>query len=148
VLSALALLLRPRILAWAATRRAGSQGAPHRVPASTLTVATGLLLGILVTLCSVGAGAIGATVLLLLYPRLPLVRIVASDIAHAVPLTLLAGAGHWMLGGTDWPLLAALLLGSVPAVILGSLLSHRVPEAALRLLLAAVLLATGARLLA
>jgi uncharacterized membrane protein YfcA len=142
VLSGLSLLLRARLLAWT-RRRAGGR----RVPTAALTIATGWLLGVLVTLSSVGAGAIGATVLLMLYPGLPLVRIVASDIAHAVPLTLLAGAGHVLLGGTDWALLGALLIGSVPAVILGSALSHRMPERALRLLLAAVLLVTGARLL-
>jgi len=141
VLSALSLLFRARILAWSAGRRDR-----RRIPAAPLTIATGLLLGVLVTLCSVGAGAIGATVLLMLYPGLPLVRIVASDIAHAVPLTLLAGVGHVLLGGTDWGLLGALLIGSVPAVILGSVLSHRMPERALRLLLAVVLLVTGARL--
>ncbi len=89
----------------------------------------------LVTLCSVGAGAIGATVLLMRYPGLPLVRIVASDIAHAVPLTLLAGVTHVLLGGRDLGLLSALLIGSVPAVVLGGVLSHRMPQRAPRLLL-------------
>ncbi len=76
------------------------------------TVVTGAVLGVLVSISSVGAGAVGVTVLLLLYPRLPMATIVGSDIAHAVPLTLVAGAGHWMLGSVDWGLMGVLLMGS------------------------------------
>ncbi len=111
------------------------------------TVATGAVLGCLVTLTSVGAGALGMTMLILLYPRSPVVRLVGSDIAHAVPLTLLAGFGHWFLGDVNFGLVGSLLLGSVPGVILGSLLSFRLPELLLRLLLAAVLLVAASQLL-
>ncbi|OZA11398.1 MAG: hypothetical protein B7Y02_08845, partial [Rhodobacterales bacterium 17-64-5] len=104
-----------------------------------LTVLTGVVLGVLVTTTSVGAGAIGVTVLLILYPRLPTLRIVGSDIAHAVPLTLISGLGHWYMGDVDWMLLVTLLLGSVPGIIIGSLLAPKVPEGALRILLALVL---------
>jgi len=83
------------------------------------TVLVGALLGVLVTISSVGAGALGVTALLLLYPRLPMAVIVGSDIAHAVPLTLLAGIGHWYLGAVDWTLLTSLLTGSVPGIIVG-----------------------------
>jgi len=114
--------------------------------AARLTVATGAILGALVTLSSVGAGAIGVTALLMLYPRAPLAVIVGSDIAHAVPLTLVAGVGHWWLGSVDWPLLASLLSGSIPGIILGSYLSARVPDAVLRPILATVLCVVGGRL--
>ena len=63
------------------------------------------------------AGAVGVTALLLLYPRLPMASIVGSDIAHAVPLTLVAGIGHWALGSVDWALMGVLLIGSLPGII-------------------------------
>lgn len=114
--------------------------------AARLTVITGVLLGCLVTLSSVGAGALGVTALLLLYPRIPMARIVGSDIAHAVPLTLVAGVGHWWLGSVDLPLLASLLSGSIPGIILGSYLSAHIPDSVLRPLLAVVLCIVGGRL--
>src|ERR1700688_1045312 len=102
-----------------------------------LTIAMGALLGVLVSISSVGAGAIGVTALILLYPKMPTTRIVGSDIAHAVPLTLIAGLGHWWLGSINLDLLIPLLLGSVPGILIGSHTAARVPEKALRLLLAA-----------
>jgi uncharacterized protein len=113
-----------------------------------LTVATGAVLGVLVSVSSVGAGAIGVTALSLLYPRLPVVQIVAIDIAHAVPLTLAAGAGHWLMGSIQWTLLGTLLLGSLPGIALGSHVASRVPDAVLRFALALTLLIVGGRLLA
>jgi hypothetical protein len=110
------------------------------------TVIVGSVLGVLVTISSVGAGALGVTALLVLYPRLPIARIVGSDIAHAVPLTLVAGVGHWWLGSVDWPLLVSLLCGSVPGIILGSYLSSRIPEFVLRPILAVTLVVVGGRL--
>ncbi len=112
-----------------------------------LTMAAGAVLGVLVTLTSVGAGALGVSVLTLLYPRLSPVRIVGSDIAHAIPLTLLAGAGYWYLGAVDWGLLGSLLSGSVPGVIVGSLLATRVPLLVVRGMLAATLVLVAGRLL-
>jgi hypothetical protein len=88
----------------------------------------------------------GVTALLLLYPRVPMAVIVGSDIAHAVPLTLVAGIGHWWLGSVDWPLLTSLLCGSIPGIVLGSYLSVRVPEFVLRSVLAAVLILVGGKL--
>jgi uncharacterized protein len=114
--------------------------------ATQLTVVTGLTLGVLVTLSSVGAGALGVTALLMLYPRVSMKVIVGSDIAHAVPLTLVAGVGHWWLGSVNWPMLASLLSGSIPGIILGSYLSAHIPDAVLRPLLAAVLCIVGGRL--
>jgi uncharacterized protein len=114
--------------------------------AARLTVLTGAILGVLVTLSSVGAGAMGVTALLMLYPRVPMKLIVGSDIAHAVPLTLVAGIGHWWLGSVDWPMLTSLLSGSIPGIILGSYLSAHIPDGVLRPMLAAVLCVVGGRL--
>ena len=111
-----------------------------------MTIAGGALLGILVPLSSVGAGAIGVSFLVALYPRLPTPKIIGSDIAHAVPLTLIAGLGHWLLGSVDLGILGLLLIGSIPGIVLGSWTSVRVPDRPLRLTLAAVLLVLGARL--
>jgi hypothetical protein len=113
---------------------------------SLITVLVGAGLGVLVSISSVGAGAVGVMALLLLYPKLPMVRIVGSDIAHAVPLTLVAGAGHWMMGSVDWHLMGSLLAGSLPGIFIGSYCAIQVPEKALRLLLAAVLLLVAGKL--
>lgn len=113
---------------------------------AALTVATGVVLGVFVTLTSVGAGAMGMVALTYLYPRMPTSRLVAADIAHAVPLTMIAGLGHWWLGSVDFALLGALLLGSIPGVIVGSLLTSRVSERVLRPVLAAVMLLAGGKL--
>jgi uncharacterized protein len=112
----------------------------------SLTVAMGAILGVLVTLSSVGAGAIGVSALVLLYPRVSTARIVGSDIAHAVPLTLIAGLGHGAMGSLDLHTLASLLVGSFPGVIVGSSISARVPDVALRYVLAAVLIVVGGKL--
>lgn len=111
-----------------------------------LTVAVGIVLGVLVSISSVGAGAVGVTALLLLYPRLPMARIVGSDIAHAVPLTLVAGIGHWALGAIDWPLMGVLLIGSLPGIVIGSYCAVRVPEKVLRVALASVLVVVAVKL--
>jgi uncharacterized protein len=112
------------------------------------TIAIGVVLGMLVTISSVGAGALGVTALILLYPELPAVKIAASDIAHAVPLTLVAGLGHLMNAGVDLPVLASLIMGSLPGVIIASLFAPKLPDSALRLVLAATLTVSGLRLLA
>jgi len=110
------------------------------------TVLVGAVLSVLVSISSVGAGAVGVTALLLLYPQLPTARIVGSDIAHAVPLTLVAGIGHWATGAIDWHLMGVLLVGSLPGILIGSHCAHRVPEAALRLVLAATLILVAGNL--
>ena len=114
----------------------------------SLPLLFGALIGTLVTLTSVGAGAIGVTVLLLLYPILPLPRIVAADIAYAVPLTLVAGLGHASLGSVDWPLLGKLLAGSIPGIWIGSHLMARTPERVIRSLLSMLLAYAGLKLIA
>ena len=114
----------------------------------SLPLLFGALIGTLVTLTSVGAGAIGVSVLLLLYPLLPLPRIVAADIAYAVPLTLVAGMGHASLGSVDWPLLAKLLAGSLPGIWIGSRLMSHTPERLVRSLLSLLLAYAGVKLMA
>ena len=142
IATAVVLLFRKRILA------PYSGHTDERAPCRTagLTVLVGAVLGLLVTISSVGAGALGATALMMLYPRLPTVRIVGSDIAHAVPLTLAAGLGHWIIGSVDWALLGSLLAGSLPGIVIGSYLSVRVPEAVLRFGLATTLILVAGRL--
>jgi uncharacterized protein len=113
-----------------------------------LPVVFGAVIGTLVSLTSVGAGAIGVTALMLLYPALPLPRIVAADIAYAVPLTLVAGLGHASIGSVDWPLLVKLLAGSLPGIWLGSRLMVKTPDRVIRSLLSLLLAYAGFKLLA
>ena len=142
LLTALSLILRKRFL----TLMAPALDRISPLAAARLTVITGAILGVLVTLSSVGAGALGVTALLMLYPRVSMKVIVGSDIAHAVPLTLVAGIGHWWLGSMDWPLLTSLLSGSIPGIILGSYLAARIPDSVLRPILATILCIVGGRL--
>ena len=142
ILTAIALVFRKRILDFFASRVGEFE--PGRT--KTLTIVLGAVLGVLVSLSSVGAGALGVTVLLILYPRLPVARIVGSDIAHAVPLTLIAGIGHWLLGSIDWALLGSLLIGSIPGITIGSYIGARIPDRVLRPILASTLAVVGGRL--
>ena len=113
---------------------------------ASMTIGVGGILGILVTLTSVGAGAIGVTALILLYPKLPTPRIIGSDIVHAVPLTFAAGIGHWLLGSTDFNLFFSLILGSIPGILISSYLAVRIPETALRIVLAVTLVVVATKL--
>lgn len=143
LLTGIAILFQPRILRWAAPRM--TSVSERRI--ARLTVALGAVMGVLVSVTSVGAGALGITALLILYPRLPLARIAGSDIAHAVPLTLIAGLGHWLFGAIDFGLMLSLLAGSIPGIIIGSLIGSRSSDARLRPILALTLLIVGGRLL-
>jgi len=142
VLTALSLVFRNQLSRFAHRHRPLPP-----VPQAILTTGFGAAIGVLVSISSVGAGAIGVTVLMLLYPKLSVHRIVASDIAHAVPLTLVAGAGHWLIGNVDWQMLLSLLAGSVPGIIIASRLAPRVNERIIRWLLALVLIFVGGKLL-
>jgi hypothetical protein len=141
--TSLALVFRQKLLSSYARR----VGVLNEAQTRFFTVLTGVCLGVLVTISSVGAGALGVTALILLYPELPIVKIAGSDIAHAVPLTLIAGLGHLMSGGIDVGVLESLLLGSLPGIIISSMFAPRLPDLALRLILAATLTITGVRLL-
>jgi hypothetical protein len=143
LLTSFAVFFRPWILRWAGEHidaMAGSQ-------VTGWTVLLGAALGVLVSITSVGAGALGTTALLILYPKLPVSRIAGSDIAHAVPLTLIAGIGHWFMGSVDFGLMLALLAGSIPGIIIGSMLGSRSSDAVLRPILALTLLVVSVRLL-
>ena len=147
--TALALLYRKPLQAWFAAR--GST--EDRVAAATNnnrppfgTILAGAAIGAAVSLSSVGAGAVGVTALLLLYPQMATTKVVGSDIAHAVPLTLVAGLGHASLGNVDWTLLVSLLIGSLPGVVIGSVLTSRLPEKLIRSILVTLLVAVGGRL--
>jgi uncharacterized protein len=140
--TALVLIFRNRLLDFYSTRF----GEVGPCSARALTMLVGAALGALVSISSVGAGALGATALIVLYPRLSMARIIGSDIAHAVPLTLIAGLGHSLLGSIDWHLLGCLLAGSLPGILLGSCAAVRVPEAVLRFGLAVALIIVAGRL--
>jgi uncharacterized membrane protein YfcA len=143
IITAFAAFFQPRLMAFA-RRHEGPDDRHALMP----TIALGVFIGIAVSISSVGAGAIGVTALLMLYPDLSVSRIVGTDIAHAVPLALVAGFGHWLYGDVDPVLLVSLLAGSIPGVIVGSLLSSRAPDSLLRPALAAVLLLVGVKMLA
>ena len=140
--TAVTLVFRDRLVARYSARLALLP--PQRI--TVLTIIAGAALGLIVSISSIGAGAIGVTVLFLLYPKLPMARIVGSDIAHAVPLTLVGGIGHWLLGAVDLPVFASLIIGSVPGILLGSYAAIRTPERMLRLVLAGTLVVVATKL--
>ena len=146
IVTAVATLFQKQLAILAKRSERRSEDRDYR-PKALPTVALGVALGVAVTVSSVGAGAIGVTALLMLYPALRVSRIVGSDIAHAVPLTLVAGFGHWVIGDVNPVLLVNLLIGSIPGVVIGSLLSTRSPDHVLRPLLAVVLLISGYKLI-
>ncbi|MFZ2302275.1 MAG: sulfite exporter TauE/SafE family protein [Gallionella sp.] len=145
LLTATALLLKDQIKK-IARRKDGTVYELHHRYLPGATIATGIVVGVLVTISSVGAGVLGTVALLFLYPRMSAVKVVGTDIVHAVPLTAIAGMGHMALGTVDLVLLAGLLLGSLPGIYIGSHLSSKVPEKVLRPLLATMLLIIGARM--
>lgn len=148
LLTAVGLLAAPALKAVARNRRLTRPRRFKRVQPA-LTVAAGALLGLSVTLTSIGAGALGSVLLLYLYPlRMTAHRLVATDIMHAMPLAVVAGTGYLIAGLVDWHMLASLLAGSIPSVLAGSLVAGRISARGVRLALAAVLFAAGLRVLA
>ena len=145
LLTASALLLKGRIRK-IAQRDNGTVYELHHRHLPVATIVTGIIVGTLVTISSVGAGVLGTVALLFLYPRMPAVKVVGTDIVHAVPLTAVAGMGHLAMGTVDIVLLGSLLLGSLPGIYIGSHLSSRLPEAVLRPVLATMLLIIGTRM--
>jgi uncharacterized protein len=144
MLTVVAMLFRGRMLAWV---QASPQRQLQGKPLMLATIAAGAILGLLVTISSIGAGAIGATILVMLYPRLSAAEVAGTDIAYAVPLTAIAALGHWWLGSINWLLLAMLLIGSVPGITLGSFAARAVPDNILRGLLAATLTSVAYKLI-
>ena len=148
LLTAVATIARPTLHRWTLSKAKRNSDSAHALQLP-LTILTGALLGVLVTITSVGAGALGATLLIFLYPlRLDAKQVVGTDIVHAIPLTFVAGIGHLLIGSVDGHLLLNLLIGSIPGIIIGSLLVHRVSEKLVRFALSAVLVLAGARLIA
>ncbi|WP_455924589.1 sulfite exporter TauE/SafE family protein [Pseudomonas putida] len=145
LLTSAAVLFKHKLLAFA-HRRGGDKSLFTGRRLNVLTVITGLVLGTMVALTSIGAGALGTVALFILYPLLPTRRLVGTEIAHAVPLTLVAGLGHASMGNMNWELLGFLLMGSLPGIYLGSQLTGRVPDAVLRPCLAFMLLSIGYKL--
>ena len=146
LLTAAALLFKPYLIKLG-RRPDGVMFELHAHHLTGATILTGAILGVLVTISSVGAGALGVVVLLFLYPRAPMAKIVGTDIAHAVPLTLIAGLGHAALGTVNYGLLGSLLLGSLPGIYLGSHLGIKIPDHVLRPILATMLTAIGIKLM-
>lgn len=145
MLTALAIIFKQQLLNFAHRAAPGWINMPRSIQVSA-TVATGIMLGVLVTLTSIGAGALGTVALFMLYPLMPTTRLVGTEIAHAVPLTLIAGLGHAGLGNLDWHLLGNLLVGSLPGIYIGSRLSGGVPDKYLRPFLALMLAIVGSKL--
>lgn len=143
LLTAISLLFRAKILKWVQENPSFLPSGPHLKMA---TIAVGAAIGVLVTVSSIGAGAIGATLILVLYPHLKPAEVAGTDIAYAVPLTALAGLGHWWLGNVHFDLLFGLLLGSVPAIWVGAKLSSSLSERATRNTLAVTLFLVGIKL--
>lgn len=142
ILTALAIAFRGKLQKLSRTSEEHQPARFHHLQAPA-TILVGLGLGVLVTLSSVGAGALGTVALFLLYPRMPVLKIVGTDLAHAIPLTAVAGIGHWQLGNVDFALLGSLLIGSLPGIYIGSHLSAKIPEKVLRPILATVLMMIG-----
>ena len=144
MLTVVALIFKGKMLAWL---NAHPERQLQGTSLATATAVSGFVLGVLVTVSSIGAGAIGATLLVMLYPRLSAAEVAGTDIAYAVPLTAIAAFGHWWLGSIDWALLLMLLVGSVPGITIGSWMAKAVPEKFLRVLLAMTLTGVAAKLI-
>ena len=115
----------------------------HKKYTNLFTIFAGILIGTLVTFSSVGAGVIGAAFLFFLYPRFKTIEVVATDLAHAIPITAIAGIGHANLGTIDYILLLSLIIGSLPGIYLGSQVGNLIPDEIMRRILAGMLLIIG-----
>lgn len=147
IITAVATLCRHKFVEWSRNYQRGSGHSALNIQAP-LTIAAGVVLGVLVTLTSVGAGALGVTMILCLYPlRMNANRLVATDIVHAIPLTIIGGIGNFFMGNVNLTLLGSLLVGSIPGIIIGSLATTKIPEGGLRVTLAIVLAIVGTRML-
>lgn len=147
ILTSIFLLIKNRLLQISRNEQFTIIKILHQRLCKPITICAGVLIGILVTLSSVGAGVIGAALLFILYPRLRAISIVGTDLAHAIPITAIAGLGHAYLGNVDYLLLAFLLIGSLPGIFLGSHIGSRLPDNIIRPILAVILLLIGIRLI-
>ncbi|CDG84537.1 conserved hypothetical protein [Janthinobacterium agaricidamnosum NBRC 102515 = DSM 9628] len=144
LLTVVALVFKSKMMAW---MNAHPEKQLQGKQLASATVISGAVLGVLVTVSSIGAGAIGATLLVLLYPSMSSAEVAGTDIAYAVPLTAIAALGHWWLGSIHWALLFSLLIGSLPGITLGSWVARSVPEKFLRVLLAMTLTSVAIKLI-
>ncbi len=145
LLTSIAVLFKNKLLVFS-QKHAGDKFHSESKTQNALTVAIGVLLGSVVTLTSIGAGALGTVTLFFLYPLLATPRLVGTEIAHAVPLTLVAGLGHATMGNLDLGLLGQLLIGSLPGIFVGSMLSGKIPDLLLRNAIAGMLFFVGYKL--
>lgn len=145
IFTSVAVLFKKKLMMFS-QKHAGDKFHTESTTQNVLTIAIGVLLGATVTLTSIGAGALGTVTLFFLYPLLPTPKLVGTEIAHAVPLTLVAGLGHASMGNLDLGLLGQLLIGSLPGIVLGSLLSGKVPDLFLRNAIAIMLFFVGYKL--
>lgn len=146
ILTSLVLLFRNRLQQAGQSERFAGVRSLHHCLRTPMTIVSGAVIGVLVTLSSVGAGALGAAILFFLYPRLRAVTIVGTDLAHAVPITAIAGLGHAHLGTVNYPLLGSLLIGSLPGIYLGSHAGANLPDRIVRPILAIMLFLVGVRM--
>ena len=148
LITAVGLILAPKLAQMARNRRIEDPGKFKNIQPG-LTVIGGAILGLCVALTSVGAGALGSVMLLYLYPlRMTPHRLVATDLVHAIPLAMVAGLGYLVAGMVDWYMLASLLVGSIPAIIAGSLVARRISGRWIQLALSFVLISAGIKTLA
>ena len=143
--TSVAILFKKKIMEFS-QKHAGDKFHSESKTQNILTIAIGVLLGATVTLTSIGAGALGTVTLFFLYPLLPTPKLVGTEIAHAVPLTLVAGIGHASMGNLDLGLLGQLLIGSLPGIYIGSMISGKVPDLLLRNAIAIMLFMVGYKL--
>lgn len=146
ILTSLVLLFKSQIDRFVFNTESHGMKSLHQRLQEPLTITAGILIGFFVTLSSVGAGALGAAILLLLYPKLPAIKIVGTDLAHAVPITAIAGLGHMHLGTVNFSLLISLLIGSLPGIYAGSHFGTVIPDKVIRPILALILLAIGIKM--
>ncbi len=146
ILTALFLITRNQLHKLSVKEKFTAIKVLHRKLRKPVTIFAGVLIGILVTLSSVGAGVIGAAFLFFLYPRSKTIQIIATDLAHAIPITAIAGMGHAHIGTVDYFLLGSLIIGSLPGIYLGSHFGTFLPDKIMRPLLASMLLIIGVRL--
>ncbi|MEM6998951.1 MAG: sulfite exporter TauE/SafE family protein [Pseudomonadota bacterium] len=146
ILTALFLFARNKIQHFVVKSGSNVLDNDHSRVKQAVTVFAGILIGALVTISSVGAGVIGAAILFIMYPRMKTIQIAATDLAHAVPITAIAGLGHAHIGTVDYVLLGTLLIGSLPGIYFGSHVGSFLPEKIMRPLLATMLFAIGVKL--
>jgi len=147
LITAICLLLAPQLVT-RAKKQIQAAACKPQIPPSGLTVLAGAVVGLCVALTSIGAGTLGSVVLMYLYPeRMTPHRLIATDIVHAIPLAAVAGSGYLLAGAVDGSMLVSLLAGSLPAVMVGSLLARKCSGRGIQIILALALLMASTKIL-